>query len=105
MSKIYDKLVRDRIPEVIEDDGKEYSVTQTRDPELLRDYALKKLREEVMEFVEDPCAEEAADILEILHFVCKRMNITETEISAARMSKYVRRGGFEMGHILEWVKE
>ena len=71
MRKLYYKLVRDRIPEVIEEAGKEFSVSQA-DSSSLRDYAMKKLREEVSEFIEDPCAEEAADILEILDFICRR---------------------------------
>ena len=104
MRKLYYKLVRDRIPEVIEEAGKEFSVSQA-DSSSLRDYAMKKLREEVSEFIEDPCAEEAADILEILDFICRREDITQAEIKAARTSKYVRRGTFNEGYILEWVEE
>ena len=63
MKKIYNKLVRDRIPEVIEQAGKKAQIQQVNSLGLHR-YALDKLREEVEEFVENPCAEEAADILE-----------------------------------------
>jgi len=105
MKKIlYHKLVRDRIPEIIEEAGKSFSVVQ-HDPEDLRGYAMKKLQEEVMEFVENPCAEEAADILEILNFICHRMGIYQSSVEAAQTVKYVTRGGFEMGYILEWVEE
>mgnify|MGYP001249294276 CR=1 FL=1 len=69
MNKIYQKLVRDRIPEIIEETGKEFSVCQMQG-ERLKDYAMKKLQEEVQEFVEEPSAEEAADIMEIFHFIC-----------------------------------
>ncbi len=102
--KLYYKLVRDRIPEIIEKDGKTFQVTQPA-PHRLRDYALKKLQEEVMEFVENPCAEEVADIREILDFICIRLGIPERTIEAERTAKYVTRGGFEMGYILEWVDE
>jgi predicted house-cleaning noncanonical NTP pyrophosphatase (MazG superfamily) len=104
MRKLYYKLVRDRIPEVIEEAGKEFSVSRA-DSSHLRDYTMKKLIEEVSEFIEEPCVEEAADILEILDFICKREGITQTEIEAARISKYIRRGSFQEGYILEWVKE
>jgi len=104
VKKIYQKLVRDRIPEIIENEAKDFSVCQLRG-ERLKDYAMKKLQEEVQEFVENPCAEEAADILEIFHFVCHRMGIRESEIQAQKTSKRILNGGFEMGYILEWVEE
>ena len=104
MNKIYQKLVRDRIPEIIEKDGKEFSVCQVKG-DRLQDYAMKKLQEEVQEFVEDPSAEEAADIMEIFHFICHRMGIKESEILAQATSKRLLRGGFEMGYVLEWVAD
>ena len=104
MKKIYQKLVRDRIPEIITEAGKDFSVTQLRGKRL-KDYAMKKLQEEVQEFIENPCAEEAADIMEVFHFVCNRMGIKDSEIMAQSTSKRILRGGFEMGYILEWVEE
>ena len=104
MNRIYQKLVRDRIPEIIERDGKIFSVCQVQDDHL-RDYAMKKLQEEVQEFIEDPCAEEAADIMEIFHFICGRMGIKDSEVRAQTTSKRITHGGFEMGYILEWVEE
>jgi len=102
--KLYHKLVRDRIPEIIQEAGKDFQVHQERGERLL-DYAMRKLQEEVMEFVEDPCAEEAADIMEIMNFICYRMGIREQTIVAEATAKRVSRGGFEMGYILEWVEE
>ena len=104
MNKIYQKLVRDRIPEIIEKDGKEFSVHQVKG-DRLKDYAMKKLQEEVQEFVEDPCAEEAADIMEIFHFICQRIGLKDSEIMAQTTSKRILRGGFEMGYVLEWVED
>ena len=104
VKKIYQKLVRDRIPEIITEAGKDFSVSQVRGQRLMG-YAMKKLQEEVQEFIENPCAEEAADIMEIFHFVCNRMGIKDSEIMAQSTSKRILRGGFEMGYILEWVEE
>tara|TARA_R110002020_G_scaffold47320_4_gene134699 strand:- start:774 stop:1091 length:318 start_codon:yes stop_codon:yes gene_type:complete len=102
--KLYHKLIRDRIPEIIERDGKDYQIRQLRGDDLTR-FALKKLREEVQEFVENPCAQEAADIEEILEFVCNRLSIGPTAIRAERLAKHATRGGFDMGLVLEWVEE
>ena len=77
---------------------------QLRGEDLVRG-ALKKLREEVQEFVENPCAEEAADIQEILDFVCERLQIAPRTVKAERVSKRVTRGGFDMGIMLEWGED
>ena len=102
--KLYHKLVRDRIPEIIQEAGKDFSAHQERGTRL-RDYAMRKLQEEVMEFVENPCAEEAADIVEILNFICHRQGIRQKSIEAQRLAKAATRGTFVMGYILEWVEE
>jgi len=104
MKILYDKMVRDRIPEILDAEGKEYSIVKCEEEDILS-YAKKKLLEEAMEFVENPCAEEAADIIEILKFMCSRIGIYEIQIEAAAISKYARKGGFQENYILEWVKE
>ena len=97
MKKIYQKLVRDRIPEVITEAGKLFATRVVTDQELT-DYTFKKLQE-------DPCAEEAADIMEIFHFICDRLKIRDSEIMAETTAKRISRGGFNKGLILEWVEE
>jgi len=104
MKKIYHKLVRDRIPEIIEEAGKTHQTTIINGEDL-RVAALKKLQEEVMEFVENPSAEEAADIVEILHLILNREGITDAQVMTAVTVKRIECGGFEMGYLLEWVEE
>jgi len=102
--KLYHKLVRDRIPEILHNTGKNYQVCQLQGEDVTN-YALKKLREEVQEFVENPCAEEAADILEVLEFICDRLSIGPVAVDAQRVSKRVTKGGFDMAMLLEWVED
>ena len=104
MKKEYNKLVRDKVPQIIEEAGKTVQVHQP-DRATLRHYAFKKLREEVEEFIEDPSAEEAADVMEIMNFICHRMGIRSHTIVAEATAKRVDRGGFEMGFVLDWVDE
>ena len=104
MKKIYQKLVRDRIPEIIAADGKSFATRKASNTELMN-YAMKKLQEEVQEFIEDPCVEEAGDIMEIFHFICDCLEIRNSEIMAEETAKRVTRGGFNEGLILEWVEE
>jgi predicted house-cleaning noncanonical NTP pyrophosphatase (MazG superfamily) len=88
----------------MEKDGKDFEVYQ-ESGERLRDCAMQKLQEEVMEFVENPSAQEAADIMEIMNFICHRQGIREKTILAEATAKRCTRGGFEMGFILDWVEE
>ena len=63
------KLVRDKIPNIIEESGKECEYhTATYDEYKLSLYA--KMQEELGEFIESPCAEEAADMYEVLRAIC-----------------------------------
>ncbi len=104
MKKIYQKLIRDRIPGVIADAGKSFATRKASETELMG-YAMKKLQEEVQEFIEDPCAEEAADIMEIFHFICDHLGIRDSQVVAQTTAKRITRGGFDQGLILEWVEE
>lgn len=65
MSQYYNKLVRDRIPEIIEQSGKK-AVTRIAGDGEYRQYLREKLQEEVGEFMENGNPEELADILEVV---------------------------------------
>ncbi len=102
MKKIYNKLVRDRIPEIIAENGSQcrYHVAS---PEELKQALLNKLREEVEEFIEEPYVEELADIQEVLWRIQEVFNITEYEVRDATRQKAKERGIFDEGYILEYV--
>jgi predicted house-cleaning noncanonical NTP pyrophosphatase (MazG superfamily) len=62
----YDKLVRDKIPSIIEASGKT-AVTDRIPPENMPAALDRKLQEEVKEFLESHSVEEMADVLEVFH--------------------------------------
>ena len=60
----YDKLIRDRIPEIIEKSGKK-CITETMDTDTYIRYLDEKLNEELAEYQADKSLEELADLLEV----------------------------------------
>jgi predicted house-cleaning noncanonical NTP pyrophosphatase (MazG superfamily) len=92
----YDKLVRDKIPDVIRKAGKE-PVTDVFPREAILPALGRKLQEEVQEYLEGNNIEEMADILEVLHALAFHMGISWDEVESARVQKRVERGGFEDG--------
>lgn len=96
----YDKLVRDRIPEIIEADGRSPKVRIVTGEEL-HSYLDRKLDEEVSEFRSDRNLEELADIMEVLFALAEGLGYTEEELIALRERKKADRGGFSKGIVLE----
>ena len=99
----YDKLVRDRIPAILEAKGKRFSVRYVDEGYEKRAYLKRKLIEEVDEFLECPSIEELADVQEVVFALLDSMAYTREELEAAREVKKASRGAFEDNCILEEV--
>ena len=100
--KAYHKLVRDRIPEIIEADGKTcvYAILSNEDSITLLD---QKLNEELAEYQESKSLEELADLLEVMQAVVKARGWTLEELEQIRADKAAKRGGFEKKILLKEV--
>lgn len=101
--KVYNKLVRDRIPEIIKESGKECEieiVNGIEKQELLE----KKLLEEVNEYMEDKNLEELADVMEVLFGLANELGYQEGDLLNKRNEKLQERGGFKKGIVLKNVK-
>ena len=90
----FNKLVRDRIPEIIEKEGGT-PVTRTLELEEYSHYLEKKLDEEVAEYHESKELEELADVLEVVYALAKFRGHSVKELEAAYQKKHEARGGFE----------
>ena len=101
--KVYNKLVRDRIPEVLTNKEIKFS-THVADEKEYLEKLHEKLVEEVAEFVEDPCIEEIIDIFEVLDVLRNVYDYKFEDLKLERKRKRISRGGFNDKIILEWTK-
>lgn len=95
------KLIRDRIPEIIQSKWEVANITLVEDWNELFALLLEKVLEEAQEVVEsqwDP--NEIADLVEVLMSLIKFQGITWDEIESLRTEKYEKRGGFGQWYIL-----
>lgn len=98
--KVYDKLVRDRIPEIIESSGNKCEIEVVSD-EISLEYLYKKLNEEVSELLEDKNLDEIADVMEVLFAIGSKYGYSEEDVLNRRNEKKDARGGFEGNLILK----
>jgi predicted house-cleaning noncanonical NTP pyrophosphatase (MazG superfamily) len=102
--KLYNKLVRDKIPQIIEADGKK-AVTRLLDDKEYLSELIKKLQEEAKEFAEDPSAEELADIKEITIAIREALGIHAGQLEDVRRQKAATNGRFKNKIFLESVED
>ena len=100
--KIYNKLVRDRIPEIIEADGKK-CVCETLPQDQYIDMLDAKLNEELAEYQESKSIDELADLLEVMGSVVKARGFSWEDLTAIQKKKYADRGGFDKRIFLKTV--
>lgn len=98
----YNKLVRDRIPEIIESSGKTCT-TEILSPEKYLRMLDAKLDEELAEYHEDQSIEELADLLEVIHAAAVARGYTLEDLEQIRAEKAAKRGGFEKRILLKTV--
>lgn len=96
----YDKLVRDKIPEILKEKGVPYKTHIASDNEY-RQKLENKLREEVGEFLRCPIKEELADVLEVIYALCDLYNFDKVELEQIRRERAEKRGGFKDKIILD----
>ena len=102
--KTYNKLIRDRIPEIIAANGKNCRTRQADGAEY-RGLLEKKCMEEWQEYLESGSLEEMADLIEALRALIAERGWTEAQLEAVRLAKRAARGGFENRIVLLDVTE
>ena len=94
------KLVRDGIPQIIEEDGRSCKWRHVLgEAEHIAKLAAK-MREEVGEFVDNPCYEEAADMIEVVKAFCYLNGLEWDLVLGWAVNKQETHGGFHNGTVL-----
>ncbi|MBQ5562539.1 MAG: nucleoside triphosphate pyrophosphohydrolase [Clostridia bacterium] len=100
----YDKLIRDKIPEIIEQSGKK-CIIEVMDNDTYIEYLDQKLNEELAEYQQDKSIEELADLLEVMYAVVTARGYSVAELERIRLEKAEKRGAFEKKLLLKSVSE
>jgi predicted house-cleaning noncanonical NTP pyrophosphatase (MazG superfamily) len=95
---IYNKLIRDKIPQIMEGNGKKFEI-EVLDNESYLEHLNIKLKEEMDEYftsnVEANQIEELADLVEVVYGILKAKDVSIKEFEYIRLKKRDERGGFE----------
>ena len=95
MKYVYNKLVRDKIPEAIEKtEGRTANYKILNDKEYLQELD-RKLFEEAHEFVEEHSVEELADLMEVISTIMNVRGLSLEEVEVARKAKSDKKGKFD----------
>lgn len=97
---IYNKLIRDQIPEIIAAKG-QTSKTHIASDEEYWTKLKEKLTEEVAEFAKDESIDELADVMDVIAAIQSYKKFDSQAVEALRIKKRQERGGFDKRIILE----
>ena len=99
----YNKLVRDKIPEIIKKDNKN-PITHLASNQEYWKKLKEKLLEEVNEFLEDSTEEELADILEVIYAISDFKQFNRKKVNQIKKDKAEKRGRFKDKIILDKIE-
>ena len=103
--KIYNKLVRDKIPEIIAGDNGKTCVTRIMEDDEYLETLNTKMQEELKEYLESGDVEELADLEEVLRAILDVKNVSYEEFENIRNTKVEKRGSFKKKIFLESVDD
>lgn len=103
--KIYNKLVRDKIPDIIAGDNGKTCVTRIMEDDEYLKALNTKMQEELKEYLESGEVEELADLEEVLRAILDVKKVSYEEFEKIRKTKVNKRGAFKKKIFLESVSE
>lgn len=103
--KVYNKLVRDKIPEIIVADNGKTCVTRIMEDDEYLETLNTKMQEELKEYLESGEVEELADLEEVLRAILAVKGVSYEDFEKIRNTKVDKRGAFKKKIFLESVSE
>lgn len=103
--KVYNKLIRDKIPEIIAKDNGKTCVTRIMSNDEYLESLNAKMQEELNEYLASGEVEELADLEEVLRAILDVKGISYDEFEKIRNEKVLKRGAFKKKIFLESVRE
>lgn len=110
-TKLYNKLIRDKIPEIIEKAGKQCEIEVLDDKQYL-EKLVEKLQEELGEFLvefnsenDENAIKELADLQEVIYAIVRAIGLDIAAFEKIRESKVSKNGAFEKKLLLKHVIE
>jgi predicted house-cleaning noncanonical NTP pyrophosphatase (MazG superfamily) len=109
MKKVFNKLVRDRIPEILAEKGVAFETTTLDDIGFSKEL-MKKLIEEANELVEarsstEDLIKEIGDVYEVINAIVDTHNLDRSEIDRLQIERAQKRGKFEKKIFLVYTEE
>jgi len=103
--KEYNKLIRDRIPEIIRDSGRKYEVIEMSEEEYLQALRVKLLEEAQEAFKADSqeLVTELADLFEVIDALIEVCSIARESVLEKQRIRKIERGGFTKKLKLLWA--
>jgi predicted house-cleaning noncanonical NTP pyrophosphatase (MazG superfamily) len=99
-----EKLVRDKIPEIIQNDGGVVELRVASGEEL--DFLLRqKILEEAQELLKEGTTEELVDLLEAIDALLYHRRIDDGMVDIHKHAKRLARGGFTKGYVVSFESE
>ena len=104
MIRVYNKAIRDKIPEIIVESGSEPTIEKLSDEDFLKELE-KKLEEEISEYKESKKVEELCDLIEIAYRIAELKGVSNDSLEQIRKDKNVERGKFKENLFLIQVND
>ena len=101
--KVYNKLVRDKIPDIIESENKKAHISIIP-LDQFEQYLNNKLQEELDEYIKSGDVMELVDIGEVMHSILELKNVSIQEYQRLRKEKLESKGGFKERILLKSVE-
>lgn len=104
---IYNKLIRDRIPEIMQADGKYYELAVMTEEEYIQALRVKLVEEaeEAQKASSEDLVTELADIQEVIKAMVEALEISPEQVEQVQTQRHVERGGFEKRLKLLWTED